>query len=95
MPGFRPILGFTVVYLSLVVLIPLSTLVFQSFKLNWEDYVTVFENVAFGLRVKPRREWPGEAIIRKKVHDLLSLVQLDWLHDRFRRPACARTYGGG
>jgi sulfate transport system ATP-binding protein len=45
--------------------------------------MTVFENVAFGLRVKPRRERPGEAIIRKKVHDLLSLVQLDWLHDRY------------
>jgi sulfate transport system ATP-binding protein len=45
--------------------------------------MTVFENVAFGLRVKPRRERPSEAIIRKKVHDLLSLVQLDWLHDRY------------
>ena len=32
MPGFRPTIGFTVVYLSLVVLIPLSTLVFQSFQ---------------------------------------------------------------
>jgi sulfate transport system ATP-binding protein len=43
----------------------------------------VFENVAFGLRVKPRKERPSEAAIRKKVHELLQLVQLDWLADRF------------
>ena len=55
--------------------------VFQHYALF--RHMTVFENVAFGLRVKPRRERPEEAIIRKKVHDLLSLVQLDWLHDRY------------
>ncbi len=55
--------------------------VFQHYALF--RHMTVFENVAFGLRVKPRRDRPGEAIIRKKVHDLLNLVQLDWLHDRY------------
>jgi sulfate/thiosulfate transport system ATP-binding protein len=55
--------------------------VFQHYALF--RHMTVFENVAFGLRVKPRKERPGEAIIRKKVHDLLQLVQLDWLHDRY------------
>jgi len=50
--------------------------------------MTVFENVAFGLRVKPRRERPSEAVIREKVHELLKLVQLDWLADR--RPAVHR-----
>jgi len=55
--------------------------VFQHYALF--RHMTVFENVAFGLRVKPRRERPSEAIIRKKVHDLLNLVQLDWLHDRY------------
>jgi sulfate/thiosulfate transport system ATP-binding protein len=45
--------------------------------------MTVFENVAFGLRVKPRSVRPSEAEIRRKVHDLLGLVQLDWLADRF------------
>jgi sulfate transport system ATP-binding protein len=55
--------------------------VFQHYALF--RHMTIFENVAFGLRVKPRRERPGEAIIRKKVHDLLNLVQLDWLHDRY------------
>ncbi len=45
--------------------------------------MTVFENVAFGLRVKPRRERPSDAQIKQKVTDLLKLVQLDWLADRY------------
>jgi sulfate/thiosulfate transport system ATP-binding protein len=55
--------------------------VFQHYALF--RHMTVFENVAFGLRVKPRGERPGEAQIGRKVHDLLKLVQLDWLADRF------------
>jgi sulfate/thiosulfate transport system ATP-binding protein len=55
--------------------------VFQHYALF--RHMTVFENVAFGLRVKPRGQRPSEAQIRKKVHDLLGLVQLDWLADRF------------
>src|SRR6195952_1963810 len=55
--------------------------VFQHYALF--RHMSVFENVAFGLRVKPRDERPGEAQIRKRVTDLLSLVQLDWLAERF------------
>lgn len=55
--------------------------VFQHYALF--RHMTVFENVAFGLRVKPRGQRPSEEQIRKKVHDLLGLVQLDWLADRF------------
>ena len=55
--------------------------VFQHYALF--RHMTVFENVAFGLRVKPRSVRPSEEQIRKKVHDLLGLVQLDWLADRF------------
>jgi sulfate transport system ATP-binding protein len=55
--------------------------VFQHYALF--RHMTVFENVAFGLRVKPRGQRPSEAQIRQKVHDLLNLVQLDWLADRF------------
>jgi sulfate transport system ATP-binding protein len=46
-------------------------------------HMTVFENVAFGLRVKPRAQRPDEATIKRKVHELLGLVQLDWLADRY------------
>lgn len=55
--------------------------VFQHYALF--RHMTVFENVAFGLRVKPRSLRPSEAQIKAKVHDLLKLVQLDWLADRF------------
>ncbi|MGO9272369.1 MAG: sulfate/molybdate ABC transporter ATP-binding protein [Terriglobia bacterium] len=55
--------------------------VFQHYALF--RHMTVFENVAFGLRVKPRRERPPEGRIRARVNDLLKLVQLDWLADRY------------
>jgi sulfate transport system ATP-binding protein len=55
--------------------------VFQHYALF--RHMTVFENVAFGLRVKPRHTRPSNEIIKKKVHALLDLVQLDWLHDRY------------
>jgi sulfate transport system ATP-binding protein len=55
--------------------------VFQHYALF--RHMTVFENVAFGLRVKPRSERPSDKEIRDKVHRLLDLVQLDWLSDRF------------
>ena len=54
--------------------------VFQHYALF--KHMTVFENVAFGLRVKPRKERPSEQQIRHKVQQLLELVQLDWLADR-------------
>jgi len=55
--------------------------VFQHYALF--RHMTVFENVAFGLRVKPRSQRPSEAQIRQKVTDLLKLVQLDWLAERY------------
>lgn len=55
--------------------------VFQHYALF--RHMNVFENVAFGLRVRPRKTRPADAVIRKKVHDLLDLVQLDWLADRY------------
>jgi sulfate/thiosulfate transport system ATP-binding protein len=55
--------------------------VFQHYALF--RHMSVFENVAFGLRVKPRGERLSEQSIKRKVHDLLNLVQLDWLADRY------------
>lgn len=55
--------------------------VFQHYALF--RHMSVFENVAFGLRVKPRNERPSEKVIREKVSHLLDLVQLEWLAGRF------------
>ena len=80
--------------------------VFQHYALF--GHMTIFENVAFGLRVRPKslpgrpkattpprgagaagdlgansRIRPGEAEIKSKVMQLLKLVQLDWLADRY------------
>ena len=49
--------------------------VFQHYALF--RHMTVFENVAFGLRVRPRAVRGSEGMIRERVHELLSLVQLD------------------
>ena len=55
--------------------------VFQHYALF--KHMTVFDNVAFGLRMKPKKERPSEAQIRARVLELLSLVQLDWVAERF------------
>jgi sulfate transport system ATP-binding protein len=55
--------------------------VFQHYALF--RHMSVFENVAFGLRVQPRAIRKDEAHIRKRVKELLDLVQLDWLADRY------------
>ena len=55
--------------------------VFQHYALF--AHMTIFENVAFGLRVRPKSTRPSEVQIREKVGKLLELVQLSFLADRF------------
>ncbi len=55
--------------------------VFQHYALF--RHMTVFENVAFGLRVQARKVRPPEGEIRARVHELLELVQLDWTASRY------------
>lgn len=45
--------------------------------------MTVFENIAFGLRVKPRKERLPEREIQNKVKELLKLVQMEWCSERY------------
>ena len=54
--------------------------VFQHYALF--RHMSVYENVAFGLRVRPRSRRPSPQEIDRKVRDLLELVQLDFLADR-------------
>jgi len=55
--------------------------VFQHYALF--RHMTVFDNIAFGLRVRRRRERPTRAEIREKVQALLRLVQLEGLAGRY------------
>src|SRR5690606_27825078 len=55
--------------------------VFQHYALF--KHMTVFDNVAFGLQVRPRRFRPTREAIAEKVHELLRLVQLDWTAHRY------------
>jgi sulfate transport system ATP-binding protein len=55
--------------------------VFQHYALF--RHMSVFENVAFGLRVRPRAQRPSESDIRRQVRELLALVQLEMVMHRF------------
>jgi len=55
--------------------------VFQHYALF--RHMTIAENVAFGLRVRPRHQRPADAAIRERVKELLRLVQLEALGERY------------
>lgn len=72
--------------------------VFQHYALF--RHMTVFDNIAFGLTVLPRRDRPSTAAIKQKVTQLLEMVQLGHLANRYpaqlsggqkQRVALART----
>jgi sulfate transport system ATP-binding protein len=55
--------------------------VFQHYALF--RHMTVFENIAFGLKVRPRQTRPSKAQIQAKVRELLKLIQLETLAERY------------
>ena len=55
--------------------------VFQHYALF--RHLTVAENIAFGLESLPRRERPPKAEIRKRVRELLEMIQLPHLAERY------------
>jgi sulfate transport system ATP-binding protein len=55
--------------------------VFQHYALF--KHMSVFENVAFGLKIKPKAVRPSKEAIREKVYQLLTLVQLKNFANRF------------
>ena len=56
-------------------------MVFQHYALF--RHMTVAQNIAFGLTVRPRKERPGRAAIAARVNDLLRLIQLEDLGGRY------------
>ena len=57
--------------------------VFQNYALF--KHMTVRDNIAYGLRVLPRAEQPSKSEVRKRAQDLLGLVQLSEIGDRYPR----------
>jgi len=55
--------------------------VFQHYALF--NHMSVFENIAFGLKVRSRRKRPSRKEIEARVRELLKLVQLKELENRF------------
>lgn len=55
--------------------------VFQHYALF--RHMSIFENIAFGLRVRPKATRPSEEEIQGRVNKLLNLIQLDWVANRY------------
>lgn len=55
--------------------------VFQHYALF--KHMTVFDNIAFGLRVRPRASRPSKSDIADRVNNLLKLIQLEGFGSRF------------
>ncbi|MPW24667.1 sulfate ABC transporter ATP-binding protein [Alkalibaculum sp. M08DMB] len=55
--------------------------VFQHYALF--KHMTVFENIAFGLKVRPSKLRPSKDAINKKVYELLGLVKMEELANRY------------
>lgn len=55
--------------------------VFQHYALF--KHLNVFENIAFGLKIRPKATRPSKEVIKNKVFELLKMVQLESLANRF------------
>ncbi|WP_298717242.1 sulfate/thiosulfate ABC transporter ATP-binding protein CysA [uncultured Oceanisphaera sp.] len=55
--------------------------VFQNYALF--RHMTVFDNIAFGLTIMPKAERPSKSDIKRRVGDLLEMIQLSHVADRF------------
>jgi len=55
--------------------------VFQHYALF--RHMSIAQNIAFGLTVRPRDQRPPRAEIRRRVDELLKLIQLEWCADRY------------
>jgi sulfate transport system permease protein len=82
LPGFNLTLGYTLVYLSLIVLIPLAALVLKSFTLTWEQFVTAISSPRV---MASYRLTFGASLIAAMVNAVLGLL-VAWVLVRYRFP---------
>jgi sulfate transport system permease protein len=81
-PGFGPTLGYSILYLSLIVLIPLSALVFKAGGLTWGQFL---EEVASVRVVASYRLTFGTALLAALVNALFGVL-VAWVLVRYRFP---------
>jgi sulfate/thiosulfate transport system permease protein len=82
LPGFAPTLGYTVLYLSLVVLIPLSALVFKTAEMSWIDFV---ETVTAPRVLASYRVTFGAALAAASINAVFGVL-VAWVLVRYRFP---------
>src|SRR5690349_870688 len=82
LPGFTPNLGYTILYLSLIVLIPLSALVFKTAGLSWHDFLATVtaQRVLASYRVTF-----GTALVAALVNAVFGVL-VAWVLVRYRFP---------
>ncbi|MEO8857115.1 MAG: sulfate ABC transporter permease subunit CysT [Burkholderiaceae bacterium] len=82
LPGFNLTLGYTLLYLSLIVLIPLSALVFKTFTLSWEQFWTAVSSPRV---LASYRLTFGASLFAALVNVVFGLL-LAWVLVRYRFP---------
>jgi sulfate transport system permease protein len=82
LPGFGPTLGFTIFYLSLIVLIPLSALVFRTAGLTWGEFIST---VTAPRVLASYKVTFGAAIIAASINAIFG-VMVAWVLVRYRFP---------
>jgi sulfate transport system permease protein len=83
LPGFGPTLGFTLLYLSVIVLLPLAALVLRPWSLGWHGVLAAITapRVLAALRVSF-----GAAFIAAAINAIFGLI-VAWVMVRYRFPA--------
>jgi sulfate transport system permease protein len=82
LPGFGPTLGYTVFYLSLIILIPLSALVFKAASLSWDEFLAA---VTAPRVMASYRLTFGTALLAALVNALFGVL-VAWVLVRYRFP---------
>lgn len=82
LPGFGLTLGFTLTYLGLIVLIPLSTVIFKTATLSWDQFI---ETVTTPRALASYRLSLGASLIAAAVNAVFGFL-LAWVLVRYRFP---------
>jgi sulfate transport system permease protein len=82
LPGFKLTLGYTLFYLSLIVLVPLSALVFKTFAMTWEQF---WEAVTAPRVLAAYRLTFGASLLAAAVNAVAGLL-VAWVLVRYQFP---------